>query len=56
MEFGSPLDLDLQFVCFAALVVEDMKVNNVAAFVEAGHDAIGGVKMVAVLEGMEGFN
>ena len=56
MEFGSPLDLDLQFVCFAALVVEDMKFNNVDAFVEAGHDAIDGGETVAVVAGLDVFN
>ena len=56
MKLGSPLALDLQFLGVAALVVEDLKVNSVAAFVEALNDAIYGDKTVAILTGMEGFN
>ena len=56
MELGSTLALDFHFVGCAALVVGDLKVNSVAAFVEVGHDAIGGGKTVVVLAGLEGFN
>ena len=52
MELGSPLSLDFQFVGFAAIVVEDMKVNTMAAFMEAGHEGIGGGETVAVLAGL----
>ena len=56
MELGSPLALDLQFVGFTVLFVKDLKVNSVAAFVEAGHDVIYGGKKAAVLAILEGFD
>ena len=56
LELGSPLALNLQFLGFAALIVKYLKVKSVAAFVEVGHDSIGGGKTVAVLTGLEGFN
>ena len=56
MELGSPLALNLQFGSFAALVVNNLKVNSVASFVESGHDSIGVIETVAVLAILEGFN
>ena len=51
-----PTCYHLQFGSFAALVVNNLKVNSVASFVESGHDSIGGIETVAVLAILEGFN
>ena len=58
MEGCLPFLLNLQFVGGVAFVVEDLEVNGVAVFLEAGHDAVGGGEAVAVavVAGLERFD
>ena len=51
-----PFLLNLQFVGGAAFIVEDLEVDGVAVFLEAGHDAVGRGEAVAVVAGLEGLN
>ena len=53
---GLPDVSDVATVLLAGFVVEDLVVNDVAARLEAGHDAGVGRDTVAVLAGLEGFN
>ena len=48
LEGSVPLFFNLLFVGGAALVVEDLEVDVVAVLLEAGRDAVGGSKAVAV--------
>ena len=53
---GLPDVSDVATVLLAGFVVEDLVVNDVAALLEAGHDARVCGDTVAILAGLEGFN
>ena len=53
---GLPNVSDVATVLLAGFVVEDLVVNNVAARLEAGHDASVCSDTVAILAGLEGFD
>ena len=53
---GLPDVSDVATVLLAGFVVEDLVVNNVAALLEAGHDADVCRDTVAILAGLEGFD
>ena len=53
---GLPDVSDVATVLLSGFVVEDLVVNDVAALLDAGHDAGVCGDTVAILAGLEGFN